>query len=132
VFLCKFKPLGKLSLKKYKNKLTNIWHLITELGNSPIKQNAMKTIDKVLKQLNEDSRTRDNDNLLIAKIWFSEMTPEEIGKSSLDFLTKYSKSEFTSAESIRRCRQKLQEEYPGLRGVSYTSRHNVKYQEIFK
>lgn len=92
----------------------------------------MKTIDKVLKQLNEDPRTRDNDNLLIAKIWFSEMTSEEIGKSTLEFLTKYSKSEFTSAESIRRCRQKLQEEFPGLRGTSYTFRHNVKYQSFFK
>lgn len=92
----------------------------------------MKTIDKVLKLLNEDARTRDNDNLLIAKIWFGEMSSEELAGSSLDFIKKFSKGEFTSAESIRRCRQKLQEQYPGLRGKSYTARHNVKYQDIFK
>lgn len=90
-----------------------------------------KTIDKVLKQLNEDARTRDNDNLLIAKIWYYEMAPNSENYSALDFLKSYASGKFTSAESIRRCRQKLQEDFPGLRGKTYTKRHNVDFTEIF-
>lgn len=90
----------------------------------------MKTIDKVLKQLNEDARTRDNDNLLIASIWFYEMERSD-NISALDFLKSFAVGKFTSAESIRRCRQKLQEDYPGLRGKSYTKRHNANYTDVF-
>lgn len=89
----------------------------------------MKTIDKVLKLLNEDARTRDSDELLTALIWYKET---DRTMTSYDWLLKYSRREFTSAESIRRCRQKLQEQLPGLRGKSYTARHNLKYQDIFK
>lgn len=91
----------------------------------------MTTIDKVMKQLNEDARTRDNDDLLIAKIWFTEVSAEDLSKSVLEFLTMFSKGHFTSAESIRRCRQKLQQEYPGLRGKTYAARHNVNYEDLF-
>lgn len=90
-----------------------------------------KTIDKVLKQLNEDARTRDNDNLLIAKIWYNEIPTDAKNYSSFDFLKSFSEGNFTSAESIRRCRQKLQEDFPGLRGKTYTKRHNADYTEIF-
>jgi len=90
----------------------------------------VKTIDKVLKQLNEDARTRDNDNLLIAKIWYNEMERSD-NITALDFLKSFSVGKFTSAESIRRCRQKLQEQYQGLRGISYMQRHNTDYNEIF-
>lgn len=91
----------------------------------------MKTIDKVMKQLNEDPRTRDSDDLLIAKIWFTEVSPDDLSKSVLEFLTMFARGHFTSAESIRRCRQKLQQELPGLRGKSYAARHNADYQELF-
>jgi hypothetical protein len=87
----------------------------------------MKTIDKVLKLLNEDSRTRDNDELLTALIWYKECQ----GDSS-DFLKRYAQREFTSAESIRRCRQKLQEEFPGLRGKTYTIRHKTNHKQLFQ
>lgn len=89
----------------------------------------MKTIDKVLKLLNEDPRTRDSDELLTALIWHKE-TDRTL--TSFEWLLKYSRKEFTSAESIRRCRQKLQEEFPGLRGKSYLQRKKVKYQTIFQ
>lgn len=89
----------------------------------------MKTIDKVLKLLNEDPRTRDSDELLTALIWYQE-TDRTL--TSFEWLLKYSKKEFTSAESIRRCRQKLQEDFPGLRGKSYLQRKKVKYQTIFQ
>ena len=62
--------------------------------------------------------TRDNDNLLISQIWLDEGVPV----NSIDFLIKYSKGGFTSAESIRRARQKLQEEHENLRGEKYNER----------
>lgn len=90
----------------------------------------IRTIDKVLKALNEDARTRDNDNLLIALIWYNELERSD-NISAIDFLKSYSVGKFTSAESIRRCRQKLQEDFPGLRGKSYATRHNADFKEIF-
>ena len=88
----------------------------------------MKTIDRVMHFLNNDPRTRDNDELLTALIWHRETTTT----STLQFLTEYSERKYTSAESIRRCRQKLQEEFPGLRGKSYTKRHKVNFKQIFE
>ena len=89
----------------------------------------MKTIDRVLKFLNEDPRTRDSDELLTALIWHQET---DRTMTSFEWLLKYSQKGFTSAESIRRCRQKLQEDFPGLRGKSYLQRKKVKYQTIFQ
>lgn len=89
----------------------------------------MKTIDKVLKLLNEDSRTRDSDELLTALIWLQET---DINMSADKWLLKYSQRGFTSAESIRRCRQKLQEEFQGLRGKSYLQRKKIKHQTIYE
>jgi hypothetical protein len=88
----------------------------------------MKTIDRVMHFLNNDPRTRDNDELLTALIWHRETTTT----STLQFLTEYSERKYTSAESIRRCRQKLQEEFPGLRGKSYSQRHKVNFKQIFE
>ena len=69
--------------------------------------------------------TRDNDNLLISQIWLEEGVPEK----SVYFLIKYSKGGFTSAESIRRARQKLQEEHENLRGEKYNERQR-KGEEV--
>lgn len=89
----------------------------------------MRTIDKVLKLLNEDSRTRDSDELLTALIWFQET---DRTMTSYDWLLKYSQRGFTSAESIRRCRQKLQEEFQGLRGKSYLQRKKINHKTIYE
>ena len=69
--------------------------------------------------------TRDNDNLLISQIWLDEGVPE----NSIYFLIKYSKGGCTSAESIRRARQKLQEEHESLRGEKYNERQR-KGEEV--
>jgi len=92
----------------------------------------MKTINKVLHQLNTDERTRDDDNLLIAKIWHNEYTNSQMPNDVIEFLKMFATGNLTSPESIRRCRQKLQEEYQGLRGKSWSARHNVDFTEIFK
>lgn len=89
----------------------------------------MKTIEKVLKLLNEDDRCRDNDELLIALVWYMET---DRTMTAYEWLLKYSKRGFTSAESIRRCRQKLQEKNPGLRGKTWSYRHKINHDYIFQ
>ena len=77
-----------------------------------------KLKQRVKRLLTEQIETRDNDNLLISQIWLDEGVPLE----SINFLVKYSKGGFTSAESIRRTRQQLQEKHENLRGEKYNER----------
>ena len=84
-----------------------------------------KLKERVKKLLIEQPQTRDNDNLLIAQIWLDEGVPSE----SVVFLVKDSKGGFTSAESIRRTRQQLQEKNESLRGEKYNDRQR-KGEEV--
>lgn len=84
-----------------------------------------KLKERVKEWLVNQIDTRDNDNLLISQIWLDEGVPV----NSIDFLIKYSKGGFTSAESIRRARQKLQEEHENLRGEKYNERQR-KGEEV--
>lgn len=73
---------------------------------------------------------RDDDNRLMANIWASELKDTGIhDMGAWDFLTIFSKGLLTSPESIRRARQKVQEESPHLRGKSYKERHQ-KAKEV--
>lgn len=89
-----------------------------------------KNIDKVRWFLENKPDTRDSDNKLISYFWSNEAkkigcNPKDI--SAREFLTLMSKDAFTSSESIRRCRQKVQEEEPRLRGKNYKGKQ--KHQE---
>lgn len=90
-----------------------------------------KKVEYCLKRL---PGTRDNDKLLQAEIWKRELIkqcryPTEM--NAMTFLNAYShESVLSSAESIRRARQKLQEENPELRGKSYRRRHRKEEPEI--
>lgn len=65
---------------------------------------------------------RENDDKLIANIWKKEMM--ELGDcvTALDFLKSFSAGKFTSPESIRRSRQKLQANNIELQGPNYHDR----------
>jgi hypothetical protein len=77
---------------------------------------------KIESLLKERPHLRDDDNKLIANIWHSEVpTLEDI--SGLKFLKLFSEGELTSPESIRRMRQKIQEENKDYRGDNYAARH---------
>ena len=67
---------------------------------------------------------RDDDNKLIANIWYNEVDCTDISAST--FLKFFSDGILTSPESIRRMRQKLQEENEELRGKNYKLRHKEK------
>ncbi len=82
-------------------------------------------IDKVRALLIEKPWLRDNDNMLLANIWDSELKEKKVGNQSDMFLALYGMGKLSNAESIRRCRQKLQQENPELRGGNYKGRQMV-------
>lgn len=84
-----------------------------------------KTKKKVLKLLMNNQGSRDNDNKLIANFWFDELYKKGINAGEItafQFLKMLSLNEFTSSETIRRTRCKLQEEHKELRGSKYIKR----------
>lgn len=95
----------------------------------------MVTLDikgKVRQLLVKDARTRDNDALLCALIWHNDLKERGLlNKSALEFLKIYSENTLTNYESVRRCRAKIQEEEPSLRGETYQLRKE-KGQRIKK
>lgn len=84
-------------------------------------ENISSTV-KMLLQTFPD--TRDDDNLLILKVWAEENPSIRTkGFSFVDFSKQLLAGNFSSTESIRRCRQKCQQEFPHLRGKIYKMRH---------
>ena len=84
-----------------------------------------KLKQKISNYLYGTPKTRDNDMLLQALIWINEYRAmghkdNDLGK----FLNYYSRQEFSNPSSIKRCRAKLQEQDPELRGKLYDKRHN--------
>jgi hypothetical protein len=78
---------------------------------------------KILLQL--DSRLRESDSLLMARVWWNDATklnkfPDEI--SGTELLILISDKKLSSYESITRARRKVMEECPELRGKNYTAR----------
>lgn len=74
-------------------------------------------------------KAMDDDNYLQALVWKGEMSANP-NISAMDFLRLYAAGTFTSPETIRRNRQKLQEEKEHLRGSKYKTRHD--HQENWK
>ncbi len=66
--------------------------------------------------------SRDNDNLLLALYWWYEVGDELENMSGEDLLKHLAKGSLTNPETIRRVRQKIQEECAELRGESYKER----------
>lgn len=77
----------------------------------------------VIKLLTDFPHLRDNDLKLLANVWHWEIKnkhPECI--YSKDTLRLLAEGKLTNPETIRRTRQKVQEEFPDLRGTSYLKR----------
>lgn len=76
--------------------------------------------NRVKNLLDKDEKYRDNDNFLMARIWYEDFDRMEI-KDRQDggfkyFLMALRDGKLTSWESITRMRRKLQEMYPYLEG----------------
>ena len=76
--------------------------------------------DRVKALLEKHPHLRDSDNKLIATIWKYDLLQQCLPIENItayNFLELYSKEKLTNAETIRRVRQKIQEENPDLRGT---------------
>ena len=85
-----------------------IFNLITEVQNALQKHPAL----------------RDDDNRLIANIWFKKL-PNIDQLSGRDILMIIAKGKLPSFASIVRCRRKIQEEDRSLRGELWNKRHQI-------
>lgn len=85
-----------------------------------------ETKEIVLFYLETYPETRDSDLLLISLIWQSQN--ETLYTS--EFFKAFKDGRFTNPESIRRSRQKWQEERPDLRGKNYKERKAKEIQVI--
>ncbi len=80
----------------------------------------MNKIKKIVQRLLEQQPAlRDNDNALMVTIWKGET-------SVIDFFYSFENGYLTSPETIRRSRQKLQQENVELRGLSYEARQKLQ------
>jgi len=78
----------------------------------------------IIDLLTHKDHLRDNDQALIANIWWRELTTMGKDKANaFEVLKIFSQGKLSNPESIRRSRQKIQEENPELRGDSYYARH---------
>ena len=83
-----------------------------------ISKNLQETVESVLEN---DVKSRDNDMRLIALRWHKELG--DLKDLYYPFLRKVAENKVTNFESISRCRRKLQEIQPNLRGEKYIERH---------
>ena len=82
--------------------------------------NEVKQRVKSILEVNKDAK--DCDRLLISIIWSEDSRYTEDKKDFLDMLIN---GDLTSPETIRRCRQRLQEENETLRGYKYKLRKQL-------
>ena len=86
-----------------------------------------KIQEMVEKSLQKDVRARDNDMRLTALIWHEELGI--LREKCMPMLELMAYNKVTNFESVSRCRRKLQELYPDLRGKKYKERH-LKQEEV--
>ena len=92
----------------------------------------VKLIKSLLTSGGKDKIFRDNDNKLIAITWHKLLEKSGVNTKEITgwtFLTHLSKGDLPAPESITRCRRKLQEEIPALRGTTWEKRHK-KQDEV--
>ena len=92
------------------------------------KRELEKTIDVVERILTKIPATRDSDEYLfcftINQLGVDYETPFR------EVMQRISNKELPALESIRRCRQKLQEQKPELRGKNYVARQVIAEPEV--
>lgn len=91
--------------------------------------NILKHKDLVEKLLKKHPELKDDDNRLVANVWSKNLIHNKINPleiSADELLRILSKGLLPNTESIRRIRQKLQQEFPELRGKKYLKRHGLQ------
>jgi len=85
-----------------------------------------KTINIIKHLLSNHPHLRDDDNKLIANVWF--LTTNPLKEAWLDFLSLLAKGDLPTSSAITRCRRKMQEMHPALRGKMWYKRHDLQEQ----
>lgn len=95
--------------------------------NTKIKIKQVKDVVKTTLQTHPE--TKDSDLRLLKRIWWKEF--QDNGCSSfIQFLSMLEEGKFTHPASVIRCRRKLQQHEPELRGTNQKEKNEV--QEIVK
>ena len=86
---------------------------------------SKELFNKVKALLQRDSRLREADSALMARVWWNDLIktgfdPSEM--SATDFFVRLAHNQMPSYESITRARRKVMEECPELRGPKYSAR----------
>ena len=80
-------------------------------------------LDKVVNLLTKHPSLRDSDERLIANIWYNHT--KNVGEiDAITLLSRFAEGKLPSYQSISRCRRKIQEEKPDLRGKKWAKRHS--------
>ena len=92
-----------------------------------MKQRMLNILPTVKNLLTEVPSLRDSDERLMATIWFKNIGEDNIKSlSAINLLQKLADGKLPSYESISRCRRKIQEEKPELRGEKWKERHDAE------
>ena len=92
-----------------------------------MKQRMTNILPSVKAMLQENPRLRDSDERLMANMWYKSIGEDEImNLTAINLLQKLSDGDLPSYESISRCRRKIQEEVPELRGEKWKERHDAE------
>ena len=72
-------------------------------------------------------KARDNDSLLLAHVWVYQAGGREYAKqiNMWEFIEDFIGKRFAEVSGITRCRRKLQEHNPELRGKFWEERHKM-------
>jgi hypothetical protein len=78
--------------------------------------------------LEKYAHLRDDDNRLVAYIWWKNLKDNNIPEDiiTMDFLQLYASNQLPQADVITRARRKVQEDNPKLRGKLWNERHQLK------
>ena len=78
-------------------------------------------LDRITDLLTKFPVLRDSDERLAATIWNSQINTDDL--TSRELLLQFAEGKLHSYESISRCRRKVQEIKPELRGLKWEKRH---------
>lgn len=86
-------------------------------------RSIQNTVKKILEKHPE---ARDNDRLLMLKVWCEQNKNLRYSEFTFyRFALQFKEGTYADPESIRRSRQKLQEKYANLRGKNYSRRQDL-------
>ena len=86
-----------------------------------------KLEDKIIDVLKEYPKARDNDQYLVTVLWVKQLksqgyNPKEM--TAWELLGLLGSNKLINTDSVSRCRQKVQENHPDLRGDNYEKRQS--------